>query len=102
MNTPFTSYGFHATGAPQSRTMPARLNDIINVKDWGAKGDGNTNDTAAINAAIDYVYTLPRKTAFIFFPPGIYMITGQFLLDRDPNAHGGSASLCFMGSGRDV
>jgi hypothetical protein len=34
--------------------MPDRLSDIINVKDWGALGNQVANDTAAIQAAINY------------------------------------------------
>jgi hypothetical protein len=45
---PFANFGFAATGAPTARTMPDRLNDVINVKDWGAKGNNSTIDTSAI------------------------------------------------------
>ncbi len=40
----------------------------VNVKDYGAVGDGTTNDTAAIQAALD--------TGFdVYFPAGDYLIT---------------------------
>ena len=41
----------------------------VNVKDFGAVGDGVTDDTAAIQAAID------SGAESIFFPSGTYNIT---------------------------
>ena len=123
MTTPFTSYAFKSgvAGTPPSdtrvdRTMSDRLNDILNVKDFGAKGDGVTDDTDAINAAIDYAYTLGQRSsartalkgAVIFFPPGIYIIgrgnpgTVQLVLDRNPAIKGHQAALTFIGCGRDA
>jgi hypothetical protein len=69
-DTSFTNFSFAATGAPTARTMPDRLNDVINVKDWGAKGDGVTDDTSAIQAAIDYC--ISRGGGRVFFPCGNY------------------------------
>ncbi|KAH8698984.1 exo-beta-1,3-glucanase Exg0 [Talaromyces proteolyticus] len=53
-----------------------------NVKDFGAKGDGSTDDTAAINSAIttgnrcgqgcDSSTTTP---AIVYFPPGTYVVS---------------------------
>lgn len=57
-----------------------------NVKDFGAAGDGSTDDTAAINAAItagsrcgqgcDSSTTTP---ALIYFPPGTYSISAPLI-----------------------
>jgi hypothetical protein len=45
-------------------------NDSVNVKDFGATGDGTTDDTVAVQAAID---SIPNGGT-IYFPPGTYRI----------------------------
>lgn len=49
-------------------TCPA----YVNVKNFGATGDGATNDQAAIQAAINYAISTNGGT--VIFPPGTYAI----------------------------
>ena len=68
-----------AGGAKIKRTFQQKLDDMASVKDFGAKGDGSTDDTAAVNRAIQNILTSDltadaRRT--IYFPAGTYKITG--------------------------
>lgn len=56
-----------ATSTTEARKLSDRFSDIINVKDFGAKGDGITDDTMAIQAALDA--GINRK---VYFPAGVY------------------------------
>jgi hypothetical protein len=60
----FTQAGTGAT----ARTVDSKLKDIVSVKDFGAVGDGVTDDTAAIQAAIN---ASPR----VFLPAGVYVVS---------------------------
>lgn len=98
--TAFTAFPFAATIGSATRTDPARWSDIKNVKDFGATGDGSTDDRAAIQAAIDYT-TAPFSTAnrgVIFFPPGTYHIAASGGVGLTFN-QGGNSSIVFMGCG---
>ncbi|KAI4859445.1 glucan 1,3-beta-glucosidase GLUC78 precursor [Hypoxylon rubiginosum] len=54
-----------------------------NVKDFGAKGDGTTDDTEAINNAvrdgenrcIDHCDSRTSTPALLYFPPGVYLLS---------------------------
>jgi hypothetical protein len=54
-----------------SRTVQSRLRDFVSVKDFGAVGDGVTDDTAAFNAA--WAATDPQA---VYVPAASYAITG--------------------------
>jgi len=45
----------------------------VNVLDFGATGDGSTDDTAAIQAAINYAAT--TNSGKVYFPAGHYIVT---------------------------
>ena len=70
MSRPFTKWPFQATGGTAARTMPDRIADVFNVKDYGAKGDNSTDDSAAIQAAIN----ASGGNGTIFFPTGTYIV----------------------------
>lgn len=58
--------GATPTGAI-NRPINEKLYEVISVKDFGALGDGTTNDRDAIQAAFDYAATLGG--ASVYFPP---------------------------------
>src|SRR3972149_534307 len=61
----------------EANTNFDRLSEFgINVKSYGAVGDGITNDTAAIQAAID---ALPSSGGILLSPPGDYLSNGAAL-----------------------
>jgi hypothetical protein len=63
----FTQSG---TGAVQ-RTAESKLRDVVSVKDFGAVGDGVTNDTTAIQAALNQ---LAINGGTLLFSPGTYKL----------------------------
>ena len=64
------------TGAT-SRTVQSKLRDTVSVKDFGAVGDGVTDDTAAIQAAID---SLGVKGGTVILPVGKYRTTATLTI----------------------
>lgn len=76
-----------ATGSTTARTLANRFADVITVKDYGVKGDGVTDDTAAIQAAIDSV---TPKSKSLFFPAGTYIISSTLTIYADTHIQGES------------
>jgi hypothetical protein len=61
-----------ATGSTTARTLANRFADAVNVKDFGAVGDGVADDTAAIQAAVNAVSANPIGGT-LYFSDGIYI-----------------------------
>lgn len=58
------------------KRMPLPARYVINVRDYGATGDGTTDDTAAIQAALDEVASFSAgKNIYthVYFPTGQYL-----------------------------
>lgn len=64
-------------GEPTYRSIQAKLDDFVNVRDFGAKGDGITDDTEAINRALFQIYCkisiIPSRRV-LYFPAGTYLV----------------------------
>jgi hypothetical protein len=58
-----------------ARTVDSKLKDMVSVKDFGAVGDGVTNDTTAIQAAFSAASGAP-----VLFPYGNYLYPGTYSL----------------------
>ena len=68
---------------------------LANVNDYGAKGDGVTDDTAAVQAAIDDVIA-NSVLGGVFFPPGNFQVslTGLAIV--------AASNFRMLGAGQDV
>jgi hypothetical protein len=58
-----------STGSTTARTLANRFAEVVNVKDFGATGDGVTDDSIAINAAI-----AAATGKVVYFPSGTYIL----------------------------
>lgn len=72
---------------PTTRTIGAKFDDWVSVKDYGAAGDGVTDDTAAIQRAINdrWATRSPAPNdlssmSCIRFPAGRYLVSSSILV----------------------
>ena len=86
--TPYTYKGEAAgytvqtnpSGAPVQLSLQQWMDQWASVLDFGAVGDGVTDDTDAINNALYQIYcvqTNPQIRRALFFPAGVYKITSS-------------------------
>lgn len=76
------------------RTVQSKLRDTVSVKDFGAVGDGTTDDTAAFTDAL-------ATGSDVFVPAGTYLITSALTvnLQRLYGQNGNKTTLRFNHSG---
>ena len=89
LSTSYTYKGEHAgytvqTGPtssnPVTQTLQAKLDNFASVLDFGATGDGVTDDTDAINRALFQLFCRQTNTTIrrsLYFPGGTYRITNS-------------------------
>ena len=69
--------GFIAAGTGAvTRTVQSKLRETVSVKDYGAVGDGVTDDTAAIQACINAVEA-STYGGVVYLPTGTYKVTSN-------------------------
>tara|TARA_R110000868_G_scaffold383325_1_gene650256 strand:+ start:29 stop:1543 length:1515 start_codon:yes stop_codon:yes gene_type:complete len=81
------SFGYQPAGTGAvATTIQAKLRQTVSVKDFGAVGDGTTNDTAALQDAIN-----ASTGGVLYFPAGVYLCSTLSLV----------ANLTIIGAGQN-
>ena len=81
------SYGSSQT----ARSIQEKLDERVSVRDFGAKGDGITDDTAAINLALRELYVRFDELGtrrVLHFPAGTYIVTDSINVPSDAYLQG--------------
>jgi hypothetical protein len=85
-------------------TASDRAADIINVKDFGATGNGIADDTVAIQSAVSRAearmskddYWSQSGLPYVYFPPGRYLVSGIDILRGERFGGDGPSSVLFV------
>ena len=83
------------SGNPVTQSIQARLDSYAIITDFGATGDGVTDDTAAINRALYQIYCRQTNTQVrrsLFFPAGTYLVTDTILVPPFAKLYGEGAN----------
>ena len=70
-------------GNPVTQSLQSWLDQFATIKDFGAVGDGVTDDTDAINRALYQLFcreTNPQIRRSLFFPAGVYRISSTIFI----------------------
>lgn len=82
-------------GEPVTQSLQSWLDQWASVKDFGATGDGVTDDTAAINRALYQLFcvqTNPQIRRSLFFPAGVYLVSDTILIPPYSRLYGEGAN----------
>ena len=91
-----------STLTPVTRSFNDKLDDFVSIRDFGAKGDGSTNDTDAINRALSQIFktgfneTEPLARRKIYFPGGTYIINNTLSIPPYAKLVGDGTSSTFI------
>jgi hypothetical protein len=82
-------------GEPVTQSLQSWMDQWASVKDFGATGDGLTDDTEAINRALYQLYcvqTNPQIRRSLFFPAGVYRVSDTILIPPYSRLYGEGAN----------
>jgi hypothetical protein len=83
--------GFIQPGAGAvRRNAQDKMREWVSAKDFGATGDGTTDDTTAIEAALTYLKTVGVGGGTLFLPSGTYITTRALQLNGGITVQGAS------------
>jgi hypothetical protein len=92
-NVDLSGLSFIQAGGGVARTIDSKLKDVVSVKDFGAVGDGTTNDTTALQNAFN------SGAKNIYLPTGTYKVLAQLTLPVNVSLYGdGPAASIIDGS----
>jgi len=77
------------------RTLQEKFDDIASVKDFGAIGDGEADDTVAINRALYQLFCREVNEEVrrsLYFPAGVYKVSGTIKIPPYAKIYGEGAN----------
>ena len=90
--------GFIQTGTGAvATTVQAKLRQTVSVVDFGAVGDGVANDTAAIQAALDYCFNIGGGSVYV--PAGTWKTTKPLIVRSNTCLYGSGPGTVINGTG---
>jgi hypothetical protein len=90
------------------RTLQEKLDDFVNVRDFGALGNGDADDTDAINRALNNAYAYSSTIGGIdmhrtvYFPAGYYLVSDTIVIPPFVRIVGDGKQNTIIGSKQDV
>lgn len=81
--------------AKTTRSLQHKLDDFVSVKDFGAKGDGLTDDTESINRALYEIYCKSSNASarkVLHFPGGRYIVSDSIKVPSNAVIRGEGAN----------
>ena len=88
-----------SANAPVTRSLQSKFDDMASVKDFGAVGDGLTDDTAAINRALFQLFCVDNNIQVrrsLFFPAGVYKVTDEIKIPTYAKIYGEGQNCTFI------
>ena len=70
--TPSTTSASIATGSATPSLSPTSVDGLLDARDYGAEGDGTSDDTAALSAALT---AAAKADSGVYIPAGVYRVS---------------------------